>query len=98
MKILVPALAGALLIAGCAARPPSFPVPPPLPAEVVPLPPVSDTRLIWQPGDWVFTGGSYRFDAGRYVPAAGHSPNWVYAHWAIGPQGGYVWIPGGWAS
>jgi hypothetical protein len=98
MKILVPALAGALLVAGCVVQQPSYPAPPPLPAEVIPLPPVSDAPLTWRPGDWVFAGGSYRYDAGRYVPAVGHGRNWMFAHWAVGPQGGMVWVPGGWAG
>ena len=98
MKILVPALAGALLVAGCVVQQPlGYTAPPPLPAEVVPLPPVSDMPLTWRPGDWVFAGGSYRYDAGRYVPAAGHSRSWVFAHWAVGPQGA-VWVPGAWAG
>ncbi len=103
MKSLVPALAGALLLAGCvAAVPPSGgPVPappPPLPAESIPAPPVSDVPLMWRPGDWVFASGSYRYDAGRYVQAAGHSRNWMFGHWEMAPQGGYVWVPGGWAQ
>ena len=99
MKSLVPALAGALLLAGCVVAPTSgpVPVPPPLPAEVRPLPPLSEVPLDWQPGDWVYAGGSYRYEPGRYVVAAGHSQNWMFGHWVLAPQGGYSWVPGGWA-
>ncbi len=101
MKRLLPVLAGTLLLAGCvttATPVASAPVPPPLPAETRPLPPLSNAPLTWQPGDWVYTGGSYRYQPGQYVPAAGHSRDWAFGHWAMGPQGGYVWIPGGWAG
>jgi hypothetical protein len=95
MKMTVPALVGALLLAGCATNGPAYPVLPPLPAETIPLPPVSETQLNWQPGDWVYTNGSYRYDAGHYVPAAGHSTTWVFAHWSGTPDSP-VWVPGGW--
>lgn len=94
MKLPVIALAAALLLAGCVG-PAQFPVPPPLPAEIIPLPPVSEAAIIWQPGDWAFAGGSYRYEAGRYVPAAGHGTNWMFGHWA--PEGNaVVWVPGHW--
>lgn len=95
MRLAAPALATALFLAACAAPPPRVPVPPALPAEAVPLPPVSDQALIWQPGDWVYVAGSYRYDAGHYVPAAGHGNAWAFGHW-IGAQGQYAWVPGGW--
>ena len=96
MKLTLPALASLALLAGCVqAPPPAFPVPPPLPAEVLPLPPVSETQLDWQPGDWAFVNGSYLYNPGQYVPAAGHSANWVFAHWAAVP-GGPSWVPGHW--
>ncbi len=104
MKTLVPALAGALLLAGCVAEAPPLaggPVPappPPLPAETIPRPPVSNVPLAWRPGDWVFANGSFRYEPGHYVQAAGHSRDWVFGHWAMAPQGGYVWVPGGWAQ
>lgn len=95
---LLPMLAGLTLLAGCA--PPmqtaAYPAPPPLPAEVLPLPPVSEAPLVWQPGDWSFGGGSYRYDPGHYVPAGGHSRQWVFAQWAPGPGGTPAWVPGHW--
>ena len=98
LKLTLPALAGAILLAGCAAppAPPGYPVPPPLPAEILPLPPVSDAPLVFQPGDWVFTGGSYRYEAGHYVPAAGHSRNWMFGRWAPNGTPLPVWVPGHW--
>ncbi|WP_158744625.1 hypothetical protein [Acidisphaera sp. L21] len=96
MNRIVPALVATMLVGACTAHVASaYPVPPALPAETMPLPPVSSETLVWQPGDWVFTGGSYRYDAGRYIPAAGHGPNWVFGHW-IGTDGNYAWVPGGW--
>jgi hypothetical protein len=95
LKLTLPVLAGLALLAGCVPPPPPFPTPPPLPAEVLPLPPVSETPLVWQPGDWTYLDGSYRYNAGLYVQAAGHSRNWEFAHWAPGPAGP-VWVPGHW--
>jgi hypothetical protein len=97
VKLTLPALASLALLAGCvqAAVAPAYPTPPPLPAEVLPLPPVSETPLVWEPGDWMYANGSYRYNAGQYVPAAGHSRQWVFAQWAPGP-GGPVWVPGHW--
>lgn len=96
MKILVGALAGALLLSGCAtAVADAYPMPPPLPAETRPLPPVSDNTLSWRPGDWTFAGGSYRYEAGGWVDAAGHGGTWQFGHWT-GTRGQYVWSPGHW--
>src|ERR1700733_7072709 len=98
VRILLPALLGATLLAGCVVAPPlpqQFPQAPPLPAETIPLPPVSEAPLVWQPGDWVFTGGSYHYEPGVYVQAAGHSHQWVFAHWGL--EGNVpVWVPGHW--
>ena len=95
MKPASIALVGALLLAGCGSQL-AYPVPPELPAENIPLPPVSEQRLIWRPGDWLFVGGSYRYEPGRYVPAAGHGVNWTRGHWA-GTRGNYVWVDGAWS-
>lgn len=95
MKILTAALAAALL-AGCAGRvSDAYPIPPPLPLESRPLPPVSDNLLSWRPGDWAFLSGSYRYEAGQWVEAAGHSGTWQFGHWA-GPRDQAVWVPGHW--
>ncbi len=84
-----------VLLSACAPRPQVFPTPPALPVVKIPLPPVSETALIWQPGDWTYTSGSYRYDAGHYIPAEGHSSTWVYGHWA-GTRDHYVWVRGHW--
>ena len=88
-------LATTLLLGACAAQVTSAPVAPPLPAETIPLPPVSNEALLWQPGDWVFFGGSYRYEPGRFVPAAGHGSAWLPGHW-VGTRGQYAWAPGSW--
>ena len=95
MKLTVPALAALVLLSACATRAPAFPTPPALPVVKIPLPPVSEVQLIWQPGDWAYSNGSYRYDSGRYVPADGHSGSWQFGHWA-GTTGHYAWVPGGW--
>ncbi len=95
MRLTLPALVTLLALGACAGPVPGAPTPPPLPAETIPLPPVSDQSLTWQPGDWVYFGGSYRYDAGRFVPAAGHGGSWIFGHW-VGAQGQYAWVPGGW--
>ena len=84
-----------LVLAGCATPAPSFPVPPPLPAETIPLPPVSSTQLIWHPGDWAYSGDSYRYEPGRYETLVGHGPIYVFGHWT-GSVGQYAWVPGRW--
>ena len=89
------ALAMPLLLAGCGSAIPAYPVPPPLPAETIPLPPVSEQPLIWRPGDWVYVGGSYRYEPGRYEPKGSHAL-WTPGHWA-GTTGNYIWIPGAWS-
>ena len=89
------ALATAILLAGCGSTLPSYPVAPPLPAESIPLPPVSEDALIWHPGDWVYVGGSYRYEAGRYEPLGTHGRYWAPGHWA-GSRGNYAWVPGAW--
>ncbi len=88
-------LAAVLGLGGCTAWAPGFPAPPPLPAETIPLPPVSDQALIWQPGDWTYFDGSYRYEAGRFVPRGDHRAAWTFGHW-VGTQGQYRWVPGGW--
>ena len=87
----------AMALAGCSATvTASYPVAPALPPELVPLPPVTDRPLIWEPGDWVFEDGKYRFSPGHYVDRGGHPPSWVFAHWE-GTPGHYLWVPGAWA-
>lgn len=89
------ALAGGIgLLAGCAAP---F-VPPPVPAsvvEVIPNPPVSATPLIWQPGHWDWSGTSYVWQTGQYVPRAGHGNLYMPGYWAL-TDSGYRWQPPHW--
>ena len=56
---------------------------------------MSEVPLVWRPGDWLYVDGSYRYEPGRYVPAAGHSLLWTPGHWT-GRSGSYVWVDGGW--
>ncbi len=86
-----------LAVGACSAEPAPFPAAPALPEEVRPLPPVSASPLIWQPGDWVYAGGSYRYEAGRYVPGTGQPQAWQSGHWT-GTRQAPVWLPGGWVN
>ncbi len=96
MKLAVCGLTTVLLLAGCGSSLPGYPAPPVLPAESIPLPPVSEDPLVWRPGDWLYVGGSYRYEPGRYVPAAGHGLLWTRGHWT-GARGSYVWVDGAWS-
>jgi hypothetical protein len=87
--------AGLLLLAGCAAFPNPNPPVPPLQAETIPLPPVTATLLIWQPGHWDWTGNGYVWVPGAYVPRGDHSDQWLPAHWAL-VGGSWVWQPAHW--
>jgi len=97
-----PAIAAALLgaawiLAGCV---PDSPPPPPPPAPVVetmPLPPVSASPLIWQPGHWDWNGSGYVWARGQYVPARGHGNLWVPGWWSRS-DAGWVWQPAHWTS
>jgi WXXGXW repeat (2 copies) len=93
------ALAGATLLAGCAGpqatasnAPP--PVPPPR-QEEIPLPPVTATPLIWQPGHWNWNGSGYIWNQGRYVPRAGHGNLYMPGYWAQ-TNSGWEWQPPHW--
>lgn len=90
------ATATALGLGGCATTAASPPPPPPPPqAEVRPLPPVSAQALVWQPGHWTWANGGFVWEAGRYVPAAGHSTEWQPGYWAQ-TAGGWTWRPAHW--
>ena len=84
----------ALALAACTA-PQTVPPVPPLQAEIVPRPPVSDVVLIWRPGDWEWTGGGYVWRPGAYEPAGAHSNKWLPGHWE-GTGTSYSWMPGHW--
>jgi len=94
------ALATTLAAAGCVvAAPPGanpYPPVPPLQAEMVPKPPVSEDPLIWQPGHWDWIGRSYVWDPGQWVPKAGHGENWQSGYWTTSPSGPWVWVPAHW--
>ena len=87
-----PAIAAALLgaawiLSGCATSTPPPPVPPPPVAEAIPNPPVSPTPLIWQPGHWDWTGSSYVWSSGEFVPREGHGDLWMPGFWEKTPSG-----------
>jgi hypothetical protein len=88
---------GVFLFLGACAITPANPYPPvpPLPAESLPLPPVTVTPLIWQPGHWDWTGAGYAWQPGAYVPRGDHSDQWLPAHWAL-VGGAWVWQPAHW--
>ncbi len=69
---------------------------PALPAETVPLPPVSAAALTWQPAHYDWTGTFYRLVSGTYVPAEGHQA-WAPAWWSL-QNGAWVWMPAHWAG
>ncbi len=84
--------AGAL--AGCTV-PQSCPAVPPLQAEIMPLPPVSEQQLVWQPGAWEWNGSTYLWRAGQFVPKQG-STTWVPGSWAWDTAQRCVWVPAHW--
>jgi hypothetical protein len=92
----LPAAAGliglGLSLAGCVAGPPPSPCPavPPLPAEVLPKPPVSEAPLVWQPGHWVWTGSNYAYQQGLYVPRV-HGTTWLPGFWTMSSGGVCHW-------
>ena len=96
MRVLAAGLAASLMLAGCGSTLPSYPVPPVLPPETIPLPPVSEAPLIWRPGDWAYVNGSYRYEAGRYEPQGHHGTLWTRGHW-MGASGHYTWVSGTWS-
>jgi hypothetical protein len=79
---------------------PIAPVPPPAPlAEVVPPPPASNTRTVWQPGHWRYTGLAnkpWNWQSGQYVAVPSGATAWTPGVWQH--QGdGWVWHEGHWA-
>ncbi len=73
------------------------PVPPPPRAETRPLPPVAEERLTWEPGHWDWSGGTYAWSPGRWVPLDGHGTRWQPAYWALSPAG-CTWVPAHWLA
>lgn len=97
LRAAIPALAllSAVGLTACATPIPGPPQPPPTLVETVPLPPVSETPLIWQPGHYDWSGAAYVWQPGRYVPRNGHSL-WQPGAWT-GANGSYTWVPAHWA-
>ncbi len=94
-------LATLIALAGCTApytvaSSNPYPPPPPPRAEVVPVSPVSEDQLIWRPGHWNWdNAGGYVWEAGQYVPLAGHGRSWLIGYWSnVG--GNWVWVPAHW--
>jgi hypothetical protein len=95
----LPVLGGSLLLlAGCATTLPQAQPPnpaPPIPHEDIPLPPVSEEPLIWQPGHWNWTGSGYDWEGGAWMLRGGHGTMWQDGYWAL--QGGsWRWVPAHW--
>jgi YXWGXW repeat-containing protein len=88
-----------IMLAGCANQPERTACMsvPPLPAEVVPKPPVSEAPLVWQPGHWEFVGNNYAWQQGAWVLRHG-STTWLPGYWSLAPggtpSGTCVWNPG----
>ncbi len=96
--VLAGSAAGLLLLGGCvsATREVAAPNPAPqIPVEIIPKPPVSEQPLIWQPGHWDWSGSTYLWREGAWVPRAGHGTQWQDGYWTN--QGGsWVWLPAHW--
>jgi hypothetical protein len=86
-------------LAGCATPPPNvipYPPPPAPIVEVLPKQPISAVPLIWQPGSWGWTGASYAWTQGMWVPQEGHGQLWQPGFWSHTPTG-WIWVPAHWA-
>lgn len=83
------------------APPVTAPTPPPTGhAELVPPPPPSAGPVVWQPGQWDYTGmvGSpWAWHGGHYVQPPPGETTWVPGQWSQAPNGSWVWIHGYWA-
>lgn len=99
--VLAAALAGAVaLLAGCATQPgtTAMSAPPPVPpprTDPIPMPPVTATPLIFQPGHWDWNGGGYIWQPGEYVPREGHGSLYMPGYWAQS-KSGWQWLPPHW--
>jgi hypothetical protein len=94
--VLAAALLGAAcLLSGCVTTTTPYPPVPPLRSETVPLPPVSATPLVWQPGHWDWTGSGYAWQAGTYVPEDTHSNLFMPGYWQH-TDAGWTWQPAHW--
>ena len=90
---------------------PAVEVPPPLPAprhETVPPPRASDEAQIWHPGEYGWTGRTYSWNPGYWMPEGELPPRgpdtpagkrlFRQGHWeSSGPgTGTFRWVPPGW--
>ena len=71
--------------------------PPPPQAELVPPPSPGMGPVVWQPGHWRFSGNTWVWQNGRYVPPPPGETTWVPGQWAQQTTGGWVWMEGHWA-
>ena len=88
-------------LSGCAAPPAGIPqmacphLPTSAPAtRVNPLPPVSTTRLVLQPGHWDWVDGGYVWDQPAWImPPWPSASKWQDGFWTPN-GGGCAWTPG----
>jgi hypothetical protein len=64
--------------------------------EVQSSPPGPGELWVWQRGHWRWDGRDYRWMAGRWAERPPHVTEWVAPRWEPHPNGGYVFIEGGW--
>jgi hypothetical protein len=86
-------------VAGCADRDPCATAPR-VKSETIPLPPVSEDQLIWQPGHWDWNGSDYSWHEGKYARMEpGQSNMWVPGWWELPKDSrSCVWNPAHWQS
>ena len=53
--------------------------------------------VVWQPGHWRFSGNTWAWQPGQYVPPPPGQTTWVPGRWAQQPTGGWAWLEGHWA-
>jgi len=68
--------------------------PPPSRVEEIPPPPAS-TGVAWQAGHWSWSGDTWLWNPGRYVPTEPSYTAWEPGRWVQQPQG-WVWVEGHW--
>jgi hypothetical protein len=84
-----------LVLAGCVGPGPMPAPPPPVKVEEMPLPPATETLLVWQPGSWEWTGAGYEWRPGSFVPREGHGLEWQPGYWTLTPHG-WEWVSAHW--
>jgi hypothetical protein len=88
----------AVALAGCVSETryvATYPPPPPVPAETIPKPPVSEDPLIWQPGHWDWSGSQYTWQQGMWIKREGHGTQWQDGYWS-NTGGTSKWVPAHW--